>query len=96
MDAFFQLSSDSVLVKSTIFEDNNGTISTATSPKMTPRNKHIAVKYHFVKEYFSTQCKHSHPFKLEKIDTKTQKADIFTKGLPVDTFLRLRKLLSGY
>ena len=39
-------------VKSKIFEDNNGAIATATTPKMTPRTKHIGVKYHFVKSYF--------------------------------------------
>jgi len=96
VNSFFKFSSDSILVKSTIFEANNGAIATATSPKMTPRTKHIAVKYHFVKEYFSTRCKTPHPFKLEKIDTKLQKADIFTKGLPAETFLNLRKILCGY
>ena len=29
---------------STIYEDNNGAIVVATSPRMTPRSKHIAVK----------------------------------------------------
>ena len=32
-----------VAVKSQIFEDNNGVISTATTPKMTTRMKHIDV-----------------------------------------------------
>ena len=36
---------------SKVFEDNNGTILLATSPRMTPRSKHIAVKYHFFKEH---------------------------------------------
>ena len=35
----------------TIFEDNNGALILATSPCMTPQSKHIAVKYHFFKEY---------------------------------------------
>ena len=33
-----------VMVKSTVFEDNNGALGLAESPKMTPRNKHIGVK----------------------------------------------------
>ena len=84
-----------VTLKSTIFEDNNGAISTATSPKLTPRTKHIAVKYHFVKQFFGKQ-RHDHPFELKKIDTTEQKADIFTKGLTTEVFLRLRKLLCNY
>ena len=85
-----------VTVKSTIFEDNNGAISTAKTPKMSPHTKHIAVKYHFVKTMFG-QCHHNeHPFNLEKIDTTLQKADIFTKGLPEVVFLHICKLLCHY
>ena len=82
-------------VKSTIFEDNNGAISTARTPKMTPRTKHIAVKYHFVKTLFSRPDPET-VFSLVKIDTLIQKADIFTKGLTADGFLRLRRLLCNY
>jgi hypothetical protein len=34
------------ILHSTVFEDNNGALSIATSPKISPRTKHIAVKYH--------------------------------------------------
>jgi hypothetical protein len=43
------------MVKSTIFEDNNGAISTATAVRMTPHTKHIAMKYHFFKLWKITQ-----------------------------------------
>ena len=36
-------------LKSIIWEDNNGCISTVSAPKLTPRTKHIAVKYHYTK-----------------------------------------------
>ena len=36
-----------VTTKSTVFEDNNGAQILATSPKMTPRSRHITVKYLF-------------------------------------------------
>ena len=85
-----------VQVKSTIFEDNNGAISTATTPKMSSRTKHIAVKYHFVKQYFSTKTIAEHPFALEKIDTDFQKANIFTKGLNAVPFSHMRLLLCHY
>ena len=83
-------------VQSTIFEDNNGAISTATTPKMSPRTKHIVVKCHFVKQLFNPKNSNTNPFELVKIDTLVQKADIFTKGLTADAFLRLRKLLCNY
>jgi hypothetical protein len=80
------------LIKSTVFEDNNGAISTATAVKMTPRTKHIAVKYHFFKSHI---CEGS-GISLEKIDTNLQKADIFTKGLSPVKFAEIRRLLCGW
>ena len=85
-----------ITVKSTIFEDNNCTISTATTPKMTPCTKHIAVKYHFLKSMFGQHHHNNHPFHLEKVDTTLQKTDIFTKGLTEVVFLCLKKLLCNY
>ena len=32
---------------SKVFKDNQGTLILATAPKLTPRSKHIAVKYHW-------------------------------------------------
>ena len=37
----------STITKSTVFEDNQGAITIATSPHLTPTSKHIAVKYHW-------------------------------------------------
>jgi hypothetical protein len=34
----------------TIFEDNMGAETLAKAPKMNPRTKHIAIKYHFFRE----------------------------------------------
>ena len=76
--------------KSTCFEDNQGALVTAKCPKFTPGTKFIAVKYHWFQELVNTL------FKIKKVDTKEQKADIFTKGLQGDSFLRIRKLLCGW
>jgi hypothetical protein len=81
-----------VVIKSTVFEDNNGAITTATAVKMTPRTKHIAVKYHFFKSHINER----NGISLAKIDTNLQKADIFTKGLPPQKFVEIRKLLCGW
>ena len=97
MVTFFNLlGPDLISVKSTIWEDNNGCISTCCAPKLTPRTRHIAVKYHFVRNFFGPDGFTDHPYQLEKIDTKDQKADIFTKGLNADAFQALRQLLCGW
>ena len=77
---------------STVFEDNNGALGLATAPKLTPRTKHIAVKYHFFKEHVGKEK----GIDIIKIESAIQKADIFTKGLPMVDFERLRGLLMGW
>ena len=69
-------------VKSHIFEDNNGCISTCNAPKLLPHTKYIAVKYYFVWNFFGSDSHNhgSHPFVLIKINTEEQKTNIFTKG----------------
>ena len=39
-----------VTAKSDVFEDNNGALTLATMPKITPQSKFFAVKYHFFRE----------------------------------------------
>jgi hypothetical protein len=79
-------------IKSTVFEDNNGAIATATAVKMTPRTKHITAKYHFFKSHINK----SSGISLFKINTNLQKADIFTKGLAPQKFADICKLLCGW
>jgi hypothetical protein len=80
------------VIKSTVFKDNNGAISTATAIKTTPHTKHIAVKYHFFKSHINDRTGIS----LTKIDTNLQKEDIFTKGLTPQKFGGIHKLLCGW
>ena len=84
------------LMQSTVFEDNNGALGLATSPKLTPCTKHIAVKYHFFRSYISDKEGDNKGVKIQRIDTKEQIADIFTKGLSVESFAYLRRLLLGW
>ena len=76
---------DNGLLHSTVFEDNNGALALATAPKLTLRNKHIAVKYHFFKEHIGEEK----GIQIVKIENKFQKADIFTKSLPMVDFERV-------
>ena len=75
---------------SNIYEDNNGSIVVATSPRMTPTSKKIAVKYNWLRQHIGKECV------IQKIESENQKADIFTKGLQGKIFIRIRKLLCGW
>jgi hypothetical protein len=77
------------LVRSTVFEDNQGCLSLVNVPKMSPRNKYLALKYHF----FRSQIGKSKGIVAKYINTKEQKADIFTKSLPEGQFQVIWKLL---
>jgi hypothetical protein len=77
---------------STIWEDNNAALKLANLelPYMTNRSKHIAIKYHWFRAHVGKD------WVVKPIDTKVQIADIFTKGLPAETFKRLRYMLMGW
>ena len=77
-------------LKSTVFEDNNGALGLATSPKLTPRTKHIAVKYHFFRSHISEKEGDNKHVTIKRVDTKEQITDIFTKGLNADSFAYIR------
>jgi hypothetical protein len=80
-------------IKSTIFEDNQACLSLASSdpPKMTPRSKSIAVKYHWFREHLQPGV-----IDLVAISSSKQLADIFTKPLSPPAFTYLRKKLLGW
>lgn len=79
------------VVHCTLFEDNNGTLDLATTPRYRPRTKHIAIKYHHFREHVKNGT-----IKISAIASREQLADQFTKGLPSATFQYLRKLLMGW
>ena len=76
--------------RSTVYEENNGDIVVSTSTMMTPISKHIAVKYHWFRQNTVKE------FVIWNIDPEKQKADISTKGLQGQIFVRIRKLLCGW
>jgi hypothetical protein len=57
--------------------DNQGAIALAKKPSSHPRTKHIAIRYHQIREWAEQGM-----IRLEYVDTKSQKADILTKPLP--------------
>ena len=66
------------IMHSTVFEDNNGALQLTTSPKITPRTKHIAVKYHFFKDKIS--IKNGKGIGIKKVDLAQQVADILPRA----------------
>jgi hypothetical protein len=79
------------ITHSTVFEDNANALQLAIVPRMTPRSKHIAIKYHFFRSHVKQGS-----IQVVKIDTRIQKADILTKGLSKITFQLIRGLLLGW
>ena len=80
------------ILHSSVFEDNNGALQLAQSPKISPRTKHIAVKYHF----FRSHIGEDKGILITRVESENQIADMFTKGLAAQSFEPLRKKLMGW
>ena len=74
-----------------VFEDNSGALEIASVHKWRPRTKHIATKLHHFRSYVARKEISIHP-----IDTKEQPADILTKPLAVELFIKFRKMIIGW
>jgi hypothetical protein len=83
---------EDTLMKSTVFEDNNGCLSLATAKRMNPRTKHIGTVYH----WFWSQTGEGTGILLKTIATEVQLADQFTKALAKEPFEKIRKLVIGW
>ena len=59
---------------------------------MTARTKHINHKYHFFREHIGA----SKGIVIKHVATSYNIGDLFTKGLPYDSFAHLRDLLMGW
>nr|GEY34059.1 retrovirus-related Pol polyprotein from transposon TNT 1-94 [Tanacetum cinerariifolium] len=63
------------------YADYAGSIAISCNPVQHSRTKHIAVRYHFIKEHVEKGT-----IELYFVKTDYQLADIFTKTLPADRF----------
>lgn len=72
------------------FEDNSGALELARLPKLRPRSKHINTCYHHFREHVRKGL-----VKIFPIDTKLQTADVLTKNLPQNDFVRHRISICG-
>ena len=78
-------------MKCTVFEDNNGALELATTPKMRLRTKHVAIEYHHFREFIARLL-----IKILKVDVAEQEADFLTKPLAEALFKYLRKKALGW
>nr|GEU48317.1 hypothetical protein [Tanacetum cinerariifolium] len=67
--------------KISIYCDSKSAIAISCNPVQHSRTKHIAIRYHFIKEHVEKGT-----IELYFVKTDYQLADIFTKALPVDRF----------
>ena len=76
----------------TAHEDNAAceTLANLEPGRVTPRSKFYDVKVHWFRSMLSDKIV------VQRVDTKMQIADIYTKPLPREDFERLRKMLSGW
>ena len=78
-------------LKCTLFEDNVGAETLAKAPKMNPRTKHIATKYHNFRYAVKRGL-----LKITRVDTSEQLADILTKAVPLPVLSHLRPGIMGW
>jgi len=71
-----------------IYVDNVSAINLAKNPGFHQRSKHIDIRYHFLRDQVGKNM-----IKLEYCRSKDQIADILTKPLRIDDFIKLRDLL---
>jgi hypothetical protein len=68
--------------------DNKSALALAKNPVFHERSKHIDTRYHFIRE-----CIEKKKVKLKYVMSRDQAADIFTKPLKLETFVKLRNML---
>jgi hypothetical protein len=77
------------LTKVPLLCDNESAIRMADNPIEHIRTKHIAIRYHFLRDH-----QHRGDIEIAYVSTKEQLADIFTKPLNEKTFTKLRHELN--
>jgi hypothetical protein len=86
MRLFLQELSHTQVGPSVVYEDNASAISLAQNKEQSKRARHYQLKVHFLKDLHKRGV-----FCYEKVGTRDQVADAFTKALPRDDFVRFRE-----
>jgi hypothetical protein len=81
---------------STVFEDNRAAkiLATTDPPRLTPRSKHIALRYHWFRSHIG--IKNGSGIQILDVASKLNKADFLTKALAKDAFQANRRAVLGW
>jgi KUP system potassium uptake protein len=79
-----------------VSEDNQSCIAMANNPKFSSCTRHIAIKYHHFCKHVITRSNPDGFIQIDYCATDDQIADIFTKPICDDIFLKLWKLLLNW
>ena len=71
-----------------VYCDNQSTIKVSKNGIKADRTKHVDIKYHFITDVINEK-----KVTLKWVPTDRQEADIFTKALPTEAFIRHRRSL---
>ena len=95
MTTHLQLAQPGTTSITTIWEDNQAALKLATKdpPRMTPRSKHIGVKYHWFRSKLNNG---PNGIQMKPIATDEQLGDCFTKPLDATLFETSRKKIMGW
>mgnify|MGYP004712679549 CR=1 FL=1 len=72
-----------------IYCDSKSTIELSKNPVLHGRSKHIDIKFYFIRELVQGR-----EIEIDYCRTEKQVADIFTKALKTETFVKLKKMLN--
>ena len=72
-----------------LMEDNQVCIDFTTKPIGSSQMKHLDLRYHFLKDYLRQGV-----VKFFKVKSQDNISDIFTKALPIKTFVHLREMMN--
>jgi hypothetical protein len=86
-----KVASSPAIIRAEVFEDNNSTYLLANNQQLSPRSRHLNVKWHWFWEHVKSES-----ITVSKINTEDQRADYLTKGLTREVFERIRKLNQGW
>ena len=89
--ANFPVNNGTPVVTCKVFEDNAGALEMARTPKMRPRTKHMNIKYHHFREAVANK-----QVTLHSVASEDQVADILTKPLSYEAFVKLRYEMLGW
>jgi hypothetical protein len=84
------------LIRSTVFEDNNGALALANNQRITNRTRYYLIGWHWFWSHVGDPDVDPSKVGIVAISTDLQGADILTKGLSRETFEKIRLIIQGW